>query len=117
MNIPNNMVFTDPDSSPSSNINWPEKMIEVAMMLLSDVPSLAAKRPPTLKKHSYHKDATNEEKDVPRGVQVLLRAKAAINRPNCALEVPFSRESCDFNGPRVFCPLYLITISSRYDFK
>jgi hypothetical protein len=54
----------------------------VAMIELQAVPRRAASRPPI------------------NGVQVLLRLNAAIMRLNSAFDVPISRDSRDFRGPR-----------------
>lgn len=72
-------------------------MIPVASMLVNVVPMVAASKPPA------------------SGVQVLFRLNAASSKLNSVLEVPISRESRDFKGPRMYealqnvvCPMSVL---------
>ena len=68
----------------------PEKINPVAIILVMVVPRCPARKPPI------------------RGVQVLFKLNAAISRLNSVLEVPISRESLVFNGPRMYYALSIV---------
>lgn len=60
----------------------------MAIILVIVVPKRPARTPPT------------------RGVQVLLRLKAAMSKLNSVFDVPISRDSRVFRGPKIYEALH-----------